>query len=56
MGDGASGVETAPKLEIERGESSAECLRLKPIVAVVVCWELARCREMMEDSERRLGQ
>ena len=33
MGDGISGVETAPKLEMESGESSEECLSLTPMVA-----------------------
>lgn len=31
MGDCASGVETAPKLEMESGESSEEYLRLRPM-------------------------
>lgn len=35
-----SGVETVPKLDIESGESSDECLRLQPMVAeaVLVVW------------------
>jgi hypothetical protein len=34
VGDCASGVETAPKLEMERGESSTFRLRLKPMFMI----------------------
>ena len=36
VGDCASGVETAPKLEIEVGDASSKCLRLIPIVSCLV--------------------
>lgn len=32
VGDCASGVETAPKLEMDVGDASSKCLRLMPIV------------------------
>lgn len=35
VGDCASGVETAPKLEMERGEASSERLRLELIAATM---------------------
>ena len=35
MGDCTSGVETAPKLDMETGDSSSMCLRFMPIVAIV---------------------
>ena len=45
MGDCASGVETAPKLEMESGESSAERLRLEPMTAemrVIEDWQMLK--------------
>jgi hypothetical protein len=33
VGDCASGVETAPKLEMDVGDASSKCLRLMPIVS-----------------------
>lgn len=46
-GDGASGVETAPKLEMERGESPKEHLRLMAMIAVdsLECAEGLLCEE-----------
>lgn len=36
VGDCASGVETAPKLDMERGESSTERLRLRAMMMSLV--------------------
>lgn len=35
VGDCASGVETAPKLEMDVGDASSKCLRLSPIVSIL---------------------
>jgi hypothetical protein len=60
VGDSASGVETAPKLEMETGDSSSMCLRFIPIIATSnvsilserLCDEF--CRVVVEFEERRL--
>jgi hypothetical protein len=61
IGDCDSGVETAPKLEMERGESSAERLRLKPILWCCSLFESVEvagfglCRMAVMGSEWRDG-
>ena len=60
VGDSASGVETAPKLKIETGDSSSMCLRFISIIAILSVSVLSEklcdgvCRVVGEFEERRL--